>query len=327
MASVLVWAEQRDGKLKKVAAECLSEGKRIAEKTSRSLAAVVVGAGVESLAAETARYGVDLALTVSDPRLALYAPAAYAKAAAAAVKEAGADVVLLPASAMGRDVSSRLAARLDTGVAADCTGVTVEGGSIKAVRPVYSGKANATVTFTASPAVLTLRPNVFSLLEGAKPGKAEARALSVPFEDKDFSARAVSVKQPESAEVDVAEADIVVSGGRAMKGPENFSYIRSLAEAFGGAVGASRAAVDAGWIDHRYQVGQTGKVVSPTLYVACGISGAIQHLAGMSSSKVIVAINKDAEAPIFKIADYGLVGDLYTLIPLLVEEVRKLKAS
>jgi len=329
MASVLVFAEQREGKLKKVAAECLSEGRRIADATSGSLICAAVGGDVAGLAVAASNYGADLTLTISDPRLALYAPAAYARAVAAAARETSADYVILPATALGKDLAARLAVRLDTGVAADCTALTVgSDGSLKAVRPVYSGKINATLSFRGGkPFVLTLRPNVFPLLVPPRGGKGESRSLSVVFDEKDFASRAVSVKLPESAEIDVAEADIVVAGGRAMKGPENFSYIRSLAEALGGAVGASRAAVDAGWIDHRYQVGQTGKVVSPKLYIACGVSGAIQHIAGMSGSKVIVAINKDPGAPIFKIADYGLVGDLYALIPILVEEVRKLGAS
>jgi electron transfer flavoprotein alpha subunit len=329
MAPVLVFAESREGKLKKAAAECLSEGRRLADASKGALSALLVGAGVEALASEVKAFGADTILTVSDARLERYAPAAYARAAQAAAAEAKPDVILIPASAMGRDLSARLAARLGAGVAADCTAVSLDAsGSIKAVRPVYSGKAMATVGFGSSrPCIVTLRPNVFPPLDAPRAGKGETKSLSVPFEEKDFAARCVQVKAPEAAELDVAEADVVVSGGRAMKGPENFSYIKSLAEALGGAVGASRAAVDAGWIDHRYQVGQTGKVVSPKLYVACGISGAIQHLAGMSSSKVIVAINKDPDAPIFKIADYGLVGDLYKLIPLMVEEVRKLKAS
>jgi len=327
MATVLVFAESRDGKLKKVAFECLGEGRRIVQSAGGTLAAVVVGAHVEALAAELGARGADVVLTVSDPRLALYASVAYARAFREAVTAVAADIVLVPASAMGKDLAARAAARLDTGVAADCVAISAPaGGALTAVRPVYSGKAMATVSFRgAKPAILTLRPNVFA--PAAAAGKGEARALAVAFDDRDFAARTTLVKLPEGAEVDVAEADIVVSGGRAMKGPENFSYIRDLARALGGAVGASRAAVDAGWIDHAHQVGQTGKVVSPKLYVACGISGAIQHLAGMSSSKVIVAINKDPDAPIFKIADYGIVGDLYALLPLLVQEIQKLKAS
>jgi len=329
MARVLVFAEARDGKLKKVAYECLSEGRRLAAATSGSVQAFAIGGDVAGVAGELKPYGADEVIIVSDPRLELYAPIAYARAAKEAVAAAGPDIVLLPASAMGKDLAARLAARLDTGVASDCVAVSAAAdGRITAVRPVYSGKAMATVGFrNAKPAILTLRPNVFPASPAESPGRGEARALSVAFEEKDFAARTTQVKLPEGVEIDVAEADIVVSGGRAMKGPENFSYIRDLAKALGGAVGASRAAVDAGWIDHAYQVGQTGKVVSPKLYVACGISGAIQHLAGMSSSKVIVSINNDSEAPILKLSDYGSVGDLYTLIPLLVAEISRLKAS
>jgi len=329
MASILVFAESRDGKLKKVARECLSEGRRLASASGGGAHALLIGGDVAGLAGQLAALGADSVLTASDPRLALYAPGAYVRAAEAAVRSANPDVVLIPASAMGRDLAARLAVRLDAGVAADCVSVRIaDGGKVTATRPVYSGKALATVAFQGSgPAILTLRPNVFPASLAPTPGKAEPRTLAVAFEEKDFAAKTIEVKLPEGAELDVAEADIVVSGGRAMKGPENFSLIRQLAHSLGGAVGASRAAVDAGWIDHAYQVGQTGKVVSPKLYIACGISGAIQHLAGMSTSKIIVAINKDPEAPIFKIADYGIVGDLYTLIPALVQEIAKLKAS
>jgi electron transfer flavoprotein alpha subunit len=326
MSSVLVFAEQRNGKLRKVAGECVSEGRRLADATSKSLAVVVIGDKVEGLASELNGFGADLVLTVSEEKLALYASLAYTRAMAAAVEAASATVVMFPASAMGKDLAPRLAARLGAGLAADCLSIRSDGGKVSAVRPVYSGKAMATVTFQGeSPAILSLRPNVFSAAQAG--GKGESRVLDVTFDETDFAVRTVEVKLPETSELDVAEADVVVAGGRAMNGAENFSYIRNLADALGGAVGASRAAVDAGWIDHRYQVGQTGKVVSPKLYIACGISGAIQHLAGMSSSKIIVAINKDGDAPIFKIADYGIVGDLYKVIPALVEEVRKLKAS
>jgi electron transfer flavoprotein alpha subunit len=201
--------------------------------------------------------------------------------------------------------------------------VTIEGGSFVAVRPVYSGKAMATVDAGSSkPIVVTLRPNVFAAEAGAGTAAVETLpAIAAPI-------RAVvrEVVAAGGGELDVAEANIIVSGGRGMKGPENFAMLQELAHVLGGAVGASRAAVDAGWIEHSHQVGQTGKVVSPSLYLACGISGAIQHLAGMSSSKVIVAINKDAEAPIFKVADYGVVGDLFQVVPALTAEIKKLKA-
>ncbi|HZI93488.1 MAG TPA: electron transfer flavoprotein subunit alpha/FixB family protein, partial [Patescibacteria group bacterium] len=256
------------------------------------------------------------------------APEAYARALEEAIRSVDADLVLMAASAMGRDLGARIAARFRTGLASDCTGIMVEGGALTMRRPVYSGKAFATVTVSgARPAMATLRPNVFAVLSEPREGKGESVELKVPFEEKHFRCRATSVEAEQGGTLDVSEADIVVSGGRAMKGSENFKYIKMLADVLGGAVGASRAAVDAGWIDHQHQVGQTGKVVSPTLYIACGISGAIQHLAGMSSSKVIVAINKDADAPIFKLVDYGIVGDLYEVIPRMVEEIKKVKGS
>jgi len=226
-------------------------------------------------------------------------------------------------TALGRDVAARVAARLRTGLLTDVVELErTAGGGLRGKRPVYSGKAFAWAQVPdARPAMATLRPNVFAATND--PGRvAEVVPLAVPS----GTPRAVTVRLETAAqqELDVAEAPIVVSGGRGLKAPENFSLVRDLAHALGGAVGASRAVVDAGWIDHAHQVGQTGKVVSPSLYVACGISGAIQHLAGMSSSKVIVAINKDAEAPIFKIATYGIVGDVFEVLPKLTEEIKKL---
>jgi electron transfer flavoprotein alpha subunit len=199
----------------------------------------------------------------------------------------------------------------------------LDGGTLTATRPVYSGKAFATLDGAGKPTVVTLRPNVFAAETVG--GAAEIEALqAVPGE---IRAVVKEILAKESGELDVAEADVIVTGGRGIKGPENFALIHELAKLLGAAVGASRAVVDAGWIEHSHQVGQTGKVVSPSLYIACGVSGAIQHLAGMSSSKIIVAINKDAEAPIFKVADYGIVGDLFQVVPALIEEVRKLKAE
>jgi electron transfer flavoprotein alpha subunit len=325
MAGVLVVAEQRDGVFKKPVLESIAEGRRQATALGADLWVLLIGDALSGLEAQPVRLGADHVLVASDPRLKLYAPIAYARVAAEAVRQSSADLVLLAASSMGRDLAARLAARLGAGLAADCTGLEATPQAITARRPVYSGKANATVTFPSRPAIATLRPNMFPVPAGPRPGKGEVVPMSPSLEDKDFRARAVSVEATQGTTLDVAEASIVVSGGRAMGGSENFKHIRALAEVLGGAVGASRAAVDAGWIDHQHQVGQTGKVVSPTLYIAAGISGAIQHLAGMTSSKVIVAINKDADAPIFKIADYGIVGDLYQVIPAMVQEIRKLK--
>ena len=327
MPGILVFAEQRDHKIKKPTLEAVALARKLAGSSGGDVSVMLAGEKPAELVADLQRQGADVVLTVADARLALYAPEAYARALEQAIRSADPDLVLLAATAMGKDLAPRVAARLRAGLASDCTHVEKSGDGWRFRRPVYSGKAIATVAITGSrPAMATLRPNVFALPASPVAGRGEARALAVDLQEKDFRCRTVSIHVDQGAEVDVAEASIVVSGGRAMKGPENFSYIRDLAKALGGAVGASRAAVDAGWIDHQHQVGQTGKVVSPSLYVACGISGAIQHLAGMSSSKVIVVINKDADAPLFKIADYGIVGDLYQVIPMMVQEVNKLKS-
>ncbi len=323
---VLVFIEVRGGQVKRPSLEALSEGSRTAKALGGKLIALAVGAGFLGQLGSLAAPGLEKILAADDEKVALYQPEIYAALLADAVRKTGCGVVFLSATAMGKDLGPRAAAKLEAGLAADCTQVEVEGGKLKARRPVYSGKAIATVVFEGSPIFVTLRPNVFRL-EEAPAGNVPVEKLEIPGDPAALRARAVSLEASEGAELDVSEAPVVVSGGRAMKGPENFALIRELAKALGGAMGASRAAVDAGWIDHQYQVGQTGKVVSPNLYVACGISGAIQHLAGMSSSKVIVAINKDPEAPIFKLADYGIVGDLYEILPRLSEEVRKLKGQ
>jgi electron transfer flavoprotein alpha subunit len=240
---------------------------------------------------------------------------------AKAVESAQPSAIFFAGTAMGRDLAPRVAAGLGVGAIPDAVALTLNGDSFSVRRPVYSSKAFAEAdTAGKTPQVISLRPNVFAAEETG--GSAEV----VPIDGLALSIRAVvkALVVVAGEELDVAEADIIVSGGRGIKGPENFALIRELADALDGAVGASRAAVDAGWIDHSHQVGQTGKVVSPSLYIACGISGAIQHLAGMSSSKVIVAINKDPDAPIFKIADYGVVGDLFDVIPPMVEAIKAL---
>jgi electron transfer flavoprotein alpha subunit len=229
---------------------------------------------------------------------------------------------------MGRDLLPRVAARLGVGLAQDCIEMRiVEGQQLECVRPIYAGKAYARVRPTMVPAMATLRPNVFSLGAADTARGAETETFTPELSAEQIHASVKETKASSGQKVELTEANIIVSGGRGVKGPENFPMIEQLADALGGALGASRAAVDAGWIDHQHQVGQTGKTVSPTLYVACGISGAIQHLAGMSSSKYIVAINKDPEAPIFNVADYGIVGDIFAVVPALTEAVKKLKSS
>jgi electron transfer flavoprotein alpha subunit len=321
----LVFIEQRDGKIRKASLEALSLARRLA---GEPVAAVLAGSGVSPLAAGLGAHGAARVHVADRPDLALYSNKGYVGALDAAAKKErpSPDAVLIAATAMGKDVAPRFAARNDVSVLADVMDLRREGDRLVGSRPVYSGKARAEVDCgSAALQVVTTRPNVF-------PAEAEASAAAAQVETLDLPevaarARVLRVETSESKELDVAEADIIVSGGRGIKGPENWPLIRDLQEALGAALGASRAVVDAGWIDHQHQVGQTGKVVSPTLYVACGISGAIQHLAGMGTSKVIVAINKDPEAPIFKVATYGIAGDIFSIVPEVAKAVRAAKAE
>jgi electron transfer flavoprotein alpha subunit len=323
MAGILVFIEQRNGNLRKASLEALSEATRLASAASLPVNAVLVGHGIGARAADLGKYGAGKVFVADEETLGRYSAEGYAAAVRAAVEKCEPAAVFMAATALGRDLSGRLAARLGWGCLTDVVKVQIEGGSVVATRPVYSGKALATVDGAGKSVVVTLRPNVFK----AEPGGSTAAVEPLPQTGANIRAVVKEILEKEGGELDVAEADVIVSGGRGIKGPENFALIRELAKLLGAAVGASRAVVDAGWIDHAHQVGQTGKVVSPSLYIACGISGAIQHLAGMSSSKVIVAINKDPEAPIFKVADYGIVGDLFQVVPAFVDEVRKLKAE
>ena len=317
MAGVLVFTESKDGKLKKISREALSIGRKLAEAAGGELAAFAVERGA---AEEAGKYGAKK-LYVADA--GAYNTEAYTAALAAAIQQAQPAIVLFGGSSNGRDLAPRVAARVNAGVASDVDRLEWKDGKLRARRPVYSGKVFATVEVSGTPAIATTRPNAFPPEEA---GGGAAEVVDVAFTKGETKAKVVDTKVPEAGELSIAEADIIVSGGRGLKEAQNFSYIRDLAHAIGGAVGASRATVDAGWIDHQHQVGQTGRVVSPNLYIAAGISGAIQHLAGMSSSKHIVAVNKDPEAPIFRIADLGVVGDLFQVLPALTEEVKKARA-
>jgi electron transfer flavoprotein alpha subunit len=320
MNMILVFGELKDGKLRKPAMEAISEARRLADGTGLAVGALFAGASCAG-SEDAARFGADLILTLEGPSLASYSSDLYAAAIADAVKAKGATVLLAAASPLGKDVLPRVAARLDAGYASDVTGLALVDGRLQALRPQFAGKALATVTFASPIQVASLRPNVFKAAEN--PRAATQEALAAPTAD--FKAIVREILAKGTGKVDLTEADIIVSGGRGMKDGGNFRLLEDLADALGGVVGASRAAVDAGWgIPHSMQVGQTGKVVSPTLYIACGISGAIQHLAGMSGSKVIVAINKDPEAPIFKVAAYGIVGDLFEVVPALTSAAREL---
>lgn len=314
MGEAWILAEVRDGTLRPSTHELATAARALAQ--GAPVRAVLAGSGVTAAAAELR--GVDGVLVLDDPRLEAYSPDGYARALGALVAERGPEVVLAAATARGRDLAPRIAAHVDGAVASDVTSVMRDGDAIVAVRPIYAGKALARVRVAGRPAVITLRPN--SVPAATEVGAPPVEA--VPLGDYAAAAVVTSVERSASARPDVAEADIIVSGGRGMGGPEHFALVEELADALGAAVGASRAVVDAGWRPHGDQVGQTGKTVAPSLYVACGISGAVQHLAGMKTSQVIVAINKDADAPIFAIADYGIVGDVFEVLPALTEAVR-----
>jgi electron transfer flavoprotein alpha subunit len=317
---VLVVAEQVDGSFRKIAYEAVSEGRRLADAMGESLTGVVLGFGIEAIAGELGRYGADKTLVGDDPALADYTTEAYANVLFDIVKETDPKVVLLGASMRGKDLSARLSACLDTGLAMDCVALRVDGDTVMATRPMFGGKVLAEVSIQGTPQMAAIRPNVMEIVAAEKAAEVETVAVHVGV----VKTRLLEKKVEGGARMDLTEADIIVSGGRGMGGPD-FSLLEELAETLGGTVGASRSAVDEGWRPHSDQVGQTGKVVSPSLYIACGISGAIQHLAGMGTSKYIVAINKDSEAPIFKKADYGIVEDLFKVVPALTAEVKKLE--
>jgi electron transfer flavoprotein alpha subunit len=308
--------------LRKVSHEVVTGARRLADALGGTVEAGVCAAGALQGADQVGKLGADKVVTLTNAAFAKYSPEGCAQAIAERAKAGGYTAVVFSASATGKDLAPRVAARLGVALAGDVTAVAVEGGKVVATRPVYAGKAMLKVKVTATPAALSLRPNTFTPVERPRAGTAETVAVNVP------AGRVVvrEIKAAEAGALDVAEAQVVISGGRGMKEPGNFKVLEELALAFGGraAVGASRAVVDAGWRPHADQVGQTGKTVSPTLYIAVGISGAIQHLAGMRTSKVIVAINKDKDAPIFKVADYGVVGDLFEIVPRLAAEIKKL---
>jgi electron transfer flavoprotein alpha subunit len=316
---VFVITEQRDGVFRKVSFEAVSEGRRIADGLGTELSTVVLGSGVEAIAGELEKYGSDKILVANDQALADYTTDAYANVIATLIQSADPAVVLIGATAQGKDLSARLAARLDAGMAMDCTAIKLDGEKLTCTRPMFGGKIFADVEIEGPIQIIAIRPNVMDIAEATKDCTVEKPDVQVG----EVKTAVVEKSMDTGDKIELTEADIIVSGGRGTGG--KFDAVEQLAAALGGAVGASRSAVDEGWRPHSDQVGQTGKVVSPVLYVACGISGAIQHLAGMSTSKYIVAINKDEEAPIFSKADLGIVGDLFEVVPAIAEEVKKIK--
>jgi electron transfer flavoprotein alpha subunit len=320
MAKVVIIAEQRDGRLKKSSFELVAASARAGNETH----AILLGDNITAQAQELGHYGAKTVHVAQDAQLKFYTVEAYSKVIIELVKTLNPDVILASHTPTGKDLMPRLAAKLQTGLASDCTQLTFQNSGLQVRRPVYAGKATVEVEFLGSgPKLATVRPNALGVPQPDTTQTAEIKTLPVHLDA--LKTKVLEVVKSSSARPDVTEAPIVVSGGRSLKNAENFKILETLADVLGGAVGASRAAVDAGFRPHRDQVGQTGKVVSPTVYIACGISGAIQHLAGMRTSKVIVAVNTDPEAPIFQLADYGIVGDLFAIVPLLTEEFKKIK--
>lgn len=322
---IWIFIEQRNGQIRKVSLELLSQGRKVADELGVELGAVIAGEGVSGLAEQVAGYGVNYVYLLDDPKLANYTTGAYTSALNGLIRDKEPQAFLLGNTAIGKDLAPRLAQRLGVGLASDCTGMETDPEKFLTFkRPVYAGKALAKVGSNTRPVLATIRPNTFPVAQPDSSFKAEVESVSVSIDPADLQVIVKDIAIAASKRPELTDANIIISGGRGMKGPENFTILEELADVIGAAVGASRAAVDSGWREHKFQVGQTGKTVSPTLYIACGISGAIQHLAGMGSSKFIVAVNKDPEANIFNVADYGIVGDLFEVVPLLTQEFKKL---
>jgi electron transfer flavoprotein alpha subunit/NAD-dependent dihydropyrimidine dehydrogenase PreA subunit len=326
---VWVFVEKHGDQLRNVTLELLSEGRKLANKLSEPLAALLLGHNVTDFIEPLSAYGADKIYVAEHEVLERYNSDGYANVLTGIIAKCKPAVVLFGATINGRDLAPRIAARLRIGLTADCTGLEIdEEGRLIQTRPAYGGNIMASILSRTRPQMATVRPNVMKMSEPDWTKRAEIERINVTIDPKAIRTRVVDiVKEVADKAVNIEEADIIVSGGRGLGSPENFRLMRELAEALGGAVGASRPIVDSGWLPHHQQVGQTGKTVSPKLYVAVGISGAIQHLIGMQTSDIIIAINKDPEAPIFKVATLGVVGDLFKIVPVLIEELRKVKKA
>lgn len=315
MSKILVFLEENNGTLKRNSYESITA----AVNTGKEIAGVIIN-GSNAAINSASEYGLSKVYNINHSGFTNYSPTAAAKSISELAIKNNFDTVIFAANSRGKDLAPRVSVRLNAGYVADCVGIDSD---FNLSKPVYAGKAQSKITINTSNKVISIRPNVFTATKVGSAGSITIEDFAPTITDADFKEKVVKVMKNEG-KIDVAEADKIVSGGRGLKAPEHFSMIEDLAKALGGGVGASRAVVDAGWRPHGEQVGQTGKTVSPNLYVACGISGAVQHLAGMSSSKIIVAINKDKDAPIFKIADYGIVGDVFEVLPKLTEKIKAL---
>lgn len=321
---IWVFAEQRDNKILNVSLELLGEGRKIADKLGVKLTAMLLGNNIDHMAEKLVKYGADEVLCIDDKFLEVYSTEAYTRVISELIKEKKPEIVLIGATAIGRDLGPRLAARVKTGLTADCTklDVDLETRGLLQTRPAFGGNLMATVICPKHrPQMSTVRPGVMERGKFDESRTGTIKKVFFELMEEDKNTEVLEVVKTQKHEVKLEEAKIIVSGGRGLGDAKGFELLEALAKKLGGELGASRGAVDADWIQQRHQVGQTGKTVRPQLYVACGISGAIQHLAGMNASECIVAINKDKDAPIFKVAHYGIIGDVYEILPALIESL------
>ncbi|MGB9679628.1 MAG: electron transfer flavoprotein subunit alpha/FixB family protein [Thermoanaerobacteraceae bacterium] len=323
--NIWVFAEQRQGNIMGVSLEILGEARKLADKKGVKVIAVLIGNNMKETAKDLINYGADIVYLVESELLANYTTDGYAKVIVELVQKYKPEIILYGATYIGRDLAPRIASRLHTGLTADCTGLDIdENGLLLQTRPAFGGNLMATIICPEKrPQMATVRPGVMKKLQKNEERKGEIIDIKINISENDIRTKIFDIIKEAKGKLNIEEAKIIVSGGRGLGGPAGFKLIQELADVLGGVVGASRATVDAGWISSDHQVGQTGKTVRPELYIACGISGAIQHLAGMGHSKIIVAINKNPDAPIFKVADYGIVGDLYKVIPAIIEEIKR----
>ncbi|NFF69022.1 electron transfer flavoprotein subunit alpha/FixB family protein [Clostridium sporogenes] len=323
---IWVFAEQREGKLQKVVLELIGKGKELSKKLGVELTAVLLGNNVDDIAQQLIQYGADKVLYANDPLLKNYTTDGYTKVIYDLIQKRKPEILLVGATYIGRDLAPRISSRLGTGLTADCTGLDIDEDTrnLLMTRPAFGGNLMATIVCESNrPKMSTVRPGVFEKLEKDNSRKGNIEKIKFDLKESDIKVKIKEVIKLAKKIEDISEAKILVSGGRGLGGPEGFKELRELADLIGGAISGSRAAVDSGWIDKAYQVGQTGKTVRPNLYIACGISGAIQHLAGMQDSDYIVAINKDESAPIMKVADLSIVGDYKKVLPSMIDEIKQ----
>ena len=317
---ILVLAESSGGAFRKSSFEAITEGRRLADSLNVKEHALAIGSNLRDHVEELGKYGADNVILADDPSLALFHPDYYRQIVLETIKRVNPSIILVAATSTGKDLAPRLAIHLDTAVASECTQLELENGKLIATRPAYAGKVLLRAKINSAPSIASLRPNVFTAKELVPAKRPTVEQME--FKRPDTRMVVKEFVTQGAKKLDLTEASVIISGGRGMGGPQNYGILEELASVMGGVVGASRASVDAGWRPHSDQVGQTGRTVSPTLYIACGISGAIQHRVGMINSKVIVAINKDPEAPIFGFADYGIVGDVFEVVPALTREMK-----